>query len=420
MSTQQVQVSILFADVQGFTNLKGGEFDAFMKNVMGVLATTAIQHRPRVKNTWGDAIFLVFNTANSAADCALALRDIIRNTVWPQKGIYTDLKMRIALHNAHATITKDPFTGEINAYGPQVNKAARLEPVAHPNEVFATEEFKTALDTFVLTVYEWDYVGMIPLAKDWGDSNVYRLRRPTEEKLSAERLISPHPKVPALGVLMPNTHTLLGAAGRHDREITQLISHTDNFLFDGIIRRNWTIQATYDTREIHEKGILIETIRWTYDLLNLRDTPMKYDLRTIGAPFLEGTGGLISWVQIDERGTETQLPLPIQVGETGEIFEVRSNEIDLLPNVINKFELRVNQTWPVSRENPTFHNAWAPRQVSFWNRLEVTGPFRRIGVLLGDRELQFVFHRDRTYLYNVPSPMLRDQLIEILMELDPL
>jgi len=67
--------------------------------------------------------------------------------------------MRIALHNAHAKIVKDPFTDTINAYGPQVNMAARLEPVTLPNEVFATDEFKRALDTLDSRVYEWDDVG---------------------------------------------------------------------------------------------------------------------------------------------------------------------------------------------------------------------------------------------------------------------
>jgi len=42
------QVSILFADVQGFTKLRGAQFDAFVKNVMGPLAQTASVHHPRI------------------------------------------------------------------------------------------------------------------------------------------------------------------------------------------------------------------------------------------------------------------------------------------------------------------------------------------------------------------------------------
>jgi class 3 adenylate cyclase len=410
------QVAILFADVQGFSKLRGAEVDAFVEHVMGALAEAIRPYTVEVKNTWGDAIFILFDTADKAADCALALRNKIRDTPWPNHGIYSDLKIRIALHNAHASISTDPITGQLNAYGAHVNKTARLEPVVTPNEVFATDDFKRALDNFETKVYAWDPLGTLSLAKDWGQSAVYRLRRPSEERWSTSTANLPGTKPPSLDQLMPKASHLLATGGRYPTELRELIAHFDNFLMEGIVRRNWVIQVTYDSRQLRKRGVVIETIQWSYELLNLRTIPMKYNLRQIGAPSLEGKAGLISWHQIDAQGRETKLPLPKPAGRKGPMFEVRSNEIELHPNVLNKFELRVQQEWPASRSDPRIHNSWAPRQVSFVNRLEVSGPIKKIGLLYGDSELQCAFNDEDKYVYNIPSPIMREQVIEILVE----
>jgi class 3 adenylate cyclase len=164
----QRQVSILFADVKGFTSLRGAEVDAFVRTVLPGFAgkLALLNTKPIVVNTWGDGIFLVFDTADHAARCAIDLRDLVRDTHWPTAGIHGNLEIRIALHNAHALVMDDPITGKMNAYGPHINMAARLEPVTKPNEIFATEEFKRTLDLFKLPAYSWDQVGPLALAKN--------------------------------------------------------------------------------------------------------------------------------------------------------------------------------------------------------------------------------------------------------------
>src|SRR5436309_536351 len=121
---EERQVAVLFSDVSGFTALEGREIGVFVERVMGAAARLVGDRRPLVSNTWGDAIFLVFATAQEAVECAFALRDEIRNRDWKREGIHKRLAMRIALHNAHVTLVDDPITRRGNAYGPQVSKTA--------------------------------------------------------------------------------------------------------------------------------------------------------------------------------------------------------------------------------------------------------------------------------------------------------
>jgi class 3 adenylate cyclase len=139
------QVAIMFTDMTGFSKLGEGHVRPFVEQVMNAFAKIIEDHKPLVRNTWGDALFLVFSTPLSGATCALALRDKVRNTNWEQHGLPKNLGMRFSLHNASARILTDPITKRMNAYGIAINQAARLEPVVIPNEVFATQEFVTDL-----------------------------------------------------------------------------------------------------------------------------------------------------------------------------------------------------------------------------------------------------------------------------------
>jgi class 3 adenylate cyclase len=192
------QCAVLFADIQGFSHLEAFEVSTFVEKVLGQysrwLDNLPNEDKPVVRNTWGDAIFLIFKLARPAADCALSLRDLFKNMDWRRVGIHQQLKIRIALHNAYATLTEDPITSRLNAYGSHINMAARLEPVALPNEIFATKNFKEALtlhqSPHQLPVYAWDDIGEHTLAKDWGKADISVLRRRGENAFEKGQLIT--------------------------------------------------------------------------------------------------------------------------------------------------------------------------------------------------------------------------------------
>ncbi|MFZ3376265.1 MAG: adenylate/guanylate cyclase domain-containing protein [Chthoniobacterales bacterium] len=73
---------------------------------------------------------------------------------WLQKGLYWEehrseneepikhpLNIRIGLHTGPVVMHYDPVTRRLGFTGAHVNRAARIEPVAKPGEVFASEEF---------------------------------------------------------------------------------------------------------------------------------------------------------------------------------------------------------------------------------------------------------------------------------------
>ena len=53
---------MLFADVAGYSKLPEREIPSFVRHFMGAVAEldATSPHRPVLKNTWGDAIYLVF------------------------------------------------------------------------------------------------------------------------------------------------------------------------------------------------------------------------------------------------------------------------------------------------------------------------------------------------------------------------
>ena len=70
----------------------------------------------------------------------------------------------------------DPVLDEPAFMGSHVSRTARIEPVTPPGAVYVTEAFAAALVLDEQTRFTCDYVGHMPLAKDYGSLRMYRLR----------------------------------------------------------------------------------------------------------------------------------------------------------------------------------------------------------------------------------------------------
>jgi class 3 adenylate cyclase len=416
--TKQTQVAILFADASGFSSLSSSQLSTFASQVMTSLADIAKRYSPLVQNTWGDALFLVFNTAKEAAECTLLLRDKIQDTDWDDLGIAGGVQMRFALHNAHAILVTDPFTGRSNAYGEHINRTARLEPVALANEIFATAEFKVALDAFnQQRLFAWDPVGKIPLAKGWPAAEVYRLRRPKNQPLTPDNLKALGKGPKPLEVAMPNTHRTLGELLDDRIDLMSLVQHIDHFFFaSGIFRANWTINLSYDLDEVATRGVITEHITWSYDLFNINKTAITYLVALIGTPDFEAPEPLISFHELLDDGTERRLlSQHIAASDDASVFRAREERIELRPRGHTKIEMRrYSQQWPVNPHEPAIYNELMPRESSFGTtRFNFEVPVNtRIGVLFRHTEVRPAFQREGQYVYNFPSPMLGHECME--------
>ncbi|HEV7734884.1 MAG TPA: RyR domain-containing protein [Candidatus Binatia bacterium] len=203
-SMHQEVKSMLFADIVGYSKLTEKvvpEFvGAFLGRVAQLIATS--KHAPCSVNTWGDAIYAVFDFARDAGLFALELAQLVQEgrDEWLALGLYWELdgekhplNIRTGLHAGPVVMHYDPVVRRLGFTGSHVNRAARIEPVTRPGEVFASEEFAALAelgaeierrrqsagighDTAGDEGFVCEYGGTIPLAKGYpGRYRIYRV-----------------------------------------------------------------------------------------------------------------------------------------------------------------------------------------------------------------------------------------------------
>jgi class 3 adenylate cyclase len=172
-------MSMLFADAVGFSKLSEQEVPQFVQHFLGAIARK-ISKRPReivAKNTWGDGLYLVFSNVEAASDFALDLCDLVTTTQWEQHGLPSGLSLRIALHAGPVYEFTDPVTGKRSYSGTHVSRAARIEPITPPGQVYASEPFAAMTAAHRVTLFDFDYAGLTPMAKGYGTFPTYHVRR---------------------------------------------------------------------------------------------------------------------------------------------------------------------------------------------------------------------------------------------------
>jgi class 3 adenylate cyclase len=208
-SLHQEVKSMLFADIVGYSKLSEKvirEFvEIFMLRLSDLLSRSL--YAPRNVNTWGDAIYAVFDYAEDAGRFALELTKMIQDGEkdWVQKGIFHSeydaehgqvikrpLNIRVGLHTGPVFAHYNPILRQLGFTGSQVSRAARIEPVATPGEVYSSEEFAAMAELGAqirlkkpdLNQPRWDkadgfvceYAGSMALAKNYpGRYRIYRV-----------------------------------------------------------------------------------------------------------------------------------------------------------------------------------------------------------------------------------------------------
>ena len=69
---------------------------------------------------------------------------------------------------------------KVNYFGTHVNRAARIEPITNPGNVYASEQFASLLMAGKNSALECNYVGIIVLPKKFGKYPIYHLKRKNE------------------------------------------------------------------------------------------------------------------------------------------------------------------------------------------------------------------------------------------------
>jgi class 3 adenylate cyclase len=169
---------LLFADAVGFSKLNDHEVQLFVRHFLGLVADVMAKspHAPVVKNTWGDGLYFVFKDARDAGVLALDLCGQICCTNWRAKGL-CDLSLRISLHAGPVYSCIDPVTERQSYMGAHVSRAARIEPITPPGQVYASQAFAALAAVERVREFTCDYVGRVMLAKNYGTFPTYVVRR---------------------------------------------------------------------------------------------------------------------------------------------------------------------------------------------------------------------------------------------------
>lgn len=172
-------VAILFADAVGFSKLAEAEVPHFVQHFLGEIAQLSNRFADSIiaKNTWGDGLYFVFSDVNVAGNFALQLADLVTKQNWERKGLPRELNLRIALHAGPVYEFDDPITGNRSYSGTHVSRAARIEPIAPPSQVYASEAFAALSAAQRTRDFTCDYVGQTPMAKGYGTLPMYHVRR---------------------------------------------------------------------------------------------------------------------------------------------------------------------------------------------------------------------------------------------------
>ena len=84
------------------------------------------------------------------------------------------------MHTGPVFQSRDPIIQRDNFFGTQVNRAARIEPIAVAGSAMLSEQTAGMLVASGADDFACDYLGKIELAKKFGSGILYRLRRASE------------------------------------------------------------------------------------------------------------------------------------------------------------------------------------------------------------------------------------------------
>lgn len=183
---------VIFTDIEKYSTLKDADLKIYFNKIIPIISEELKIYKDAaiIWNTWGDAIFAIYDKAETAINMALAYRESFNKLNFEEFGI-RKLTPRIAGNFGEFELIFDPVSGKKNVHGTLVNLTARIEPVTTPGEIFVTKEFKD------MSISSYDKVenvrfedmGEIKLPKNAGVLNLYRLCKRAETPIKPAGIV---------------------------------------------------------------------------------------------------------------------------------------------------------------------------------------------------------------------------------------
>ena len=170
--------AMLFADAVGYSKFTEDQIPLYITEFLGGVAALAGGARQPFEHveTSGDGLYMVFADPLSAGEYALELSRLATSTDWAGRGLPAGFNVRVALHCGPVHCGLNPLTGSPVYTGPHTSRAARIEPITPPGQVYASSAF-AAVAAASGAAFDLSYVGRMPLAKGYGSLGLYHVRR---------------------------------------------------------------------------------------------------------------------------------------------------------------------------------------------------------------------------------------------------
>jgi len=170
--------ALLFADAVGYSQLSEDQIPGFIGGFLEAVAALnkRTDHRFEHVETSGDGFYMVFRNVRDAGLYALELSALTRNFDRAAWGLPPGFDLRIAAHCGPVHCGRDPITGGHLYTGPHASRAARIEPITPPGQVYASSAFASVAAATGADGLAMNYVGRIPLAKGYGSLGLYCVR----------------------------------------------------------------------------------------------------------------------------------------------------------------------------------------------------------------------------------------------------
>ena len=184
--------AMLFADIVHYSKLNEEQLPLvfqFLDEVKQYLLKNSQQ--AELVESWGDALYLAMTGAMAMADYAFHLCYAMDHIDYKAFGLKERPELRIGLHVGPVYESIHPLTQRKIIFGQHVSRAARIEPITIPGEIFTSEHFVAVLKAeenvarylalssgeVFIEKYIPEYVGIIPLPKNFGHQAIYHLRQ---------------------------------------------------------------------------------------------------------------------------------------------------------------------------------------------------------------------------------------------------
>jgi len=171
--------ALVFAEVINHNKVGERQMPAFVREFKGAIARLIAETKfqPAVADSWGKSQSFVYDSLQEAALFALALRDLIVRTPWSEYGLPADLGIRLVLHAGPVYAFVDPVLQRPTCIGLHLGRAARIEPITPPGQVYATQEFAALCSAEDLSTVSFEFLGNLRTAKLMEEAPLYRLDR---------------------------------------------------------------------------------------------------------------------------------------------------------------------------------------------------------------------------------------------------